>query len=197
MTRRRLQESRSADAERLFYASRYPAGYQHYIWPDHVVRIAESRRFLAPWMTSVETVADLSCGDGALALGLGAPRTYLGDLNEVPPGEEPGVVRLAPGALPESLRVLSDMVDLYLCSETLEHVHDPEQLLRQIRRFAKSVFISTPVDEPLDYGNLEHYWSWGVTDIEELLLDTGWNPRDHRVIKPGSGWYTFQFWYAR
>jgi hypothetical protein len=57
------------------------------------------------------------------------------------------------------------------------------------------------VEERADSGNTEHYWSWGVGDVHDLLTDSGWSPLEHRVLTPEStrhspDAYRFQLWMA-
>lgn len=207
MTRIRLREARpDGEAERTFYAGRYPAGYRHDVWPDHEERVAASVEFLRRWQTRFSTAADLSCGDGAILRGL-APAldtVWLGDVNPpTAPAEWPNGLAwvLEPGALPDSLAGLPEPVDLFVLSETLEHLDDPDDLLKRLTAYATYLFVSTPVAESADSGNLEHYWSWDVADVGEMLADCGWDPVEQRVFEPQStrhmaGAYRYQFWLA-
>lgn len=199
MSRVQLRAFRTPEQELAFYQGRYPGGYQHHVWGDHVERIAASAGFLAPWLSArhITTVADLSCGDGALIDTLPWPvevRTR-GDLVPAPHLD-------LHGPLPDSLELLAGgMTDLYLCSETLEHVPDPDGLLYTISQYAEYLFLSTPVDEPTHVNNPEHYWSWGTDDIRTMLTTTGWRPVDSEVFVPVAtrhyaDAYRFQFWFA-
>lgn len=204
MTRVRLREARS-EGETPFYTGRYPDGYRHDVWPDHVERVTASVEFLRRWCGKFRTAADLSCGDAAIlrALAPDLERVWLGDLNPAAPGDWPdGTARfLEPGALPDSLGRLPGPVDLFVLSETLEHMDDPDALLRRLTGHARYLFVSTPVAEQVGSGNDEHYWSWGVTDVGDMLMDYGWNPVGQRVLDPVStrhmpGAYRYQLWLA-
>lgn len=157
--------------EAAFYAERYPAGYDHRVWPDHVERVDETVRFATGALagSGVEWVADLSCGDGALtvrlAKTLGAGRITVADLN---PDSSRGVIR---ESLPGSLRVLKS-VDLYVCSETLEHLDDPDGFLRALRPKTRYLVLTTPEGEGTA-GNPEHYWGWDSEDVEWMLAAAG------------------------
>ena len=197
MTRTRIRDSRSStQEERQFYMRTYPDGYQHTVWPDHVERVAASVKFIRTWVEEggliVDSIADLSCGDGTipreLSLSLRAGRLVLGDINR-----QEGLHIVGP--LPDTLGSLTPGVDLYVCSETIEHMDDPDFLLQQLRMKSKYLFLSTPVSEPLHYGNAEHYWSWSVDDMSQMLVEADWSPVDHVVFVPASDQtYTFQFW---
>lgn len=209
MARTRLRDARTPDQELELYRRTYPDGYRHTVWPDHVERVNASVEFLTRWVTRFDSVADLSCGDGAIPLRLaGQVRSvYLGDMNgvrdvPVPPEGTGTVVHVLPPApLPEALTYLPQAVDVLILSETLEHVDDPDTLLRTAANRARYLFVSTPVNERPDSGNLEHYWSWSVADVSNMLMDTGWLPLEHRLLVPEStrhleGAYHYQLWLA-
>lgn len=201
MTRTRLRDSRTPEQEQAFYADRYPGGYRHAQWTDHVERVDASVGFLHPWTTDMRSVADLSCGDAEIVRRLHLPVAVLGDLNGAPyiPGMPPGITAAPPGPLPDTLEYLSPMdpVDLYVCSETLEHLDDPDGFLSRLPALARHLFVSTPVAETRGQGNEEHYWSWDVDDLRTMLTDAGWLPRDQIIFTPVSvAYYTFQFWFC-
>lgn len=196
MTRTRLREAHKDPEE--FYRERYPLGYQHTVWPDHVERVEASVNFILAHASTVDhAVADLSCGDGALVRRLLSERdpfryAICGDINLVYGEVE--------GPLPYTLDCLPThpyAVDLYICSETLEHMDDPDELLVRIKERSRALFLSTPVGETADHGNMEHYWSWDTDDIRKMLTDAGWGITAHEVFEPASAdTYTFQFWYC-
>jgi SAM-dependent methyltransferase len=204
--------------EAAFYTGRYPTGYHHGHWPDHVERIKATADFAAPWVRHfpITSVADLSCGDGALVRSLVGRfptrpwRTYVGDLNPLSSmvmRDEDGVLlngthTTVPGALPDSLDTFrwNNQVDLYVCSETLEHLDDPDLLLSKARTRAKYLLLTTPDGEtpaPDGGGNLEHYWGWDTEAISVMLHVSGWKVTDHVVFTPSSAdVYRFQMWFC-
>lgn len=213
MTRVRLRQGRSPEEEQSLYARTYPDGYRHDVWPDHVERVEASVDMIRKYYNQIVSVADLSCGDAAIVRGLvGMKRfrlAYLGDLNGVRevPGEvwgRVGVKVIPPGPLPATVtagNLDGGQVDLYVCSETLEHMDDPDELLRRLTGAARYLFLSTPLLESPDSGNLEHYWSWGQDDIHQMLLDAGWSPLEYQRLTPLSTRhlehaYTYQLWMA-
>lgn len=203
--------------EAAYYARVYPQGYRHNVWPDHVERVAASVELIRRYAGQIRTAADLSCGDGAILRGLAGRlpqlhHVYLGDLNGLS-GQVTnltawrqlrraiGVTAFPSGILPSALEQLTEPVDLYVLSETLEHMPDPDDLLRQIRLHSRYLFLSTPIDEPEGSGNLEHYWGWGPDDIHDMLQAAGWHPLERQLLVPRSTLhlpdaYTYQLWMA-
>lgn len=210
----RLRDPRRPVDEAAYYSRIYPQGYRHDKWPDHVERVVASVGMIRKYVNGYSSVADLSCGDGAILRALSQAgmvnRLILGDLNRVP---DPAlalwrqgsryldVSALLPGPLPDTLEQMPEPVDLFVLSETLEHMADPDALLRRLTQVSTYLFMSTPVEEPREYGNLEHYWSWGTADIAEMLNDSGWTPLERQILDPVStrgadGRYVFQLWMA-
>lgn len=223
MTRVRLRSTRLPHEEVELYGRTYPDGYRHDRWPDHVERVAASVEMIYRYRSRFSTAADLSCGDAAILRGLAAvPRVrlsgvFLKDLNRVR-GEaaEPdtwrrhqracGVSVLPAGPLPDTLEYLEPVVrdgplGLFVLSETLEHLPDPDDVLRRLTCVSRYLFLSTPLDEPEGSGNTEHYWGWGQDDIHRMLIDSGWSPMEFRKLVPVStrdypDAYTYQMWMA-
>lgn len=210
MTRIRLREPRLAEEESQYYGRVYPDGYRHDRWPDHVERVAASVEMIRKYQGSIRTAADLSCGDGAILKGMCGMTHYrqaiLGDLNGAPDTSDWGILQVArhtlpPAPLPQSLDYLPEPVDLFVLSETLEHMSDPDDLLRQLTAHARYLFVSTPEQEREDSGNLEHYWSWSSADMQGMLQDAGWHPVEKQLLVPRStltldGAYHYQMWLA-
>lgn len=206
----RLRECRSPEEERAYYARVYPQGYRHTVWPDHVERVAASVEMINRYKSRISTAADLSCGDAAILRGCAGflEDVWLGDLNGVRSEDWVGgaavLNTVPPGSLPDSLWSLPEAplpVDLFVLSETLEHMPDPDGLLSQLTMFSRYLFLSTPVAESPDSGNLEHYWSWDTTDVHDMLQSAGWRPLEKRELVPLStrhmeNAYTYQMWMA-
>lgn len=171
----------------------YTTPYDHTKWPDHVQRVEFTREFVKEIITERDicTVADLSCGDGAIPLGLPLLRDdmVLGDFF---PTDNTQIH----GAIEETVLSIPD-VDLFICSETLEHVDDPLDLLDKIRNKADTLVLSTPLGE-VDDGNPEHYWGWDLDGIELLLEESGWWPDRSVLFVPDvpDVYYTYQIWMA-
>lgn len=169
----------------------YPGVYDHTLWQDHIQRVEFTREFIKEIMAErdIRTVADLSCGDGAIALGVGAEEWYLGD---IVPGDHCGFH----GAIEETVQQIPN-VGLFILSETLEHVDDPLDLLMKIHDKADTLVLTTPLGE-VDDGNPQHYWGWDLDGIEGLLEQSEWWPDRSVLFTPDvpDVYYTYQVWMA-
>jgi hypothetical protein len=136
----------------------------------HHLRVEQSIvfvRWISEWQ-NLNSVADLSCGNGgiALALNMGNENTHLGDFAQ---GYE------YVGPIEENVNKIPD-IDLYICSETLEHLDNPQEVLLNIRKRSKWLFLTTPIENWGD-ANTEHLWSWDRKGVEELLKEASFTPR--------------------
>lgn len=190
MTIRRLRPAHPVERRDEIYAKRY----DHTRWQDHVQRVAATKRFINEVRAEVDirTVADLSCGDAAIATGLDIRREdlVLGDLTFVEGYDFAGPIE-------ETVKLMGD-VDLFIMSETVEHLDDPIHVLRDVRRRADYLVLTTPLDEQND-GNEEHYWGWDQEGVETILELSGWWPDRSEIFTPNMPdvYYTYQFWMAR
>jgi hypothetical protein len=159
-TRKRLRPAHSDEDLRRIY--RTP--HDHRRWRDHHLRV-DVTTAVAQWMTpgGVQSAADLSCGNGAVLQAVQAKRKYFGDL--APGHEYQGPMEETLGDIPA--------VDLFICSETIEHLDDPDTVLARIRQQARGLVLSTPVDAWHDT-NDEHYWAWSREGVEDMLTAAGW-----------------------
>jgi len=166
----------------------YPQAYDHTRWPDHIDRVQRTIEFAARVFPVAESVADLSCGDRAIPESLArrwSARCTLGDF--VPGCEYTGRVESTITQIPP--------VDVYICSETIEHIDDPDALLVAIRAKAQRLILSTPCDETIT--NPEHYWRWGVADLADMFSDTGWQPVAFEFLDNPDLDVRYQLWACR
>lgn len=186
MTRQRLRPAHSpAELQGL-----YRTPHDHRRWPDHHLRVDVTVQ-VARWMAGdgVGSAADLSCGNGAILDAVPAQWKYFGDLA---PGHE------FHGPIEKTLAELPHDVDLFVCSETLEHVDDPDAVLAGIRGRARQLVLSTPVDA-WDDTNPEHYWAWSREDVENMLTGAGWRLHLYTAVdfRPMGLPYCFGIWGVR
>jgi hypothetical protein len=159
MRRERLRDTYTADELAQVYAT----PHQHFGQPDHRVRVAVTIQ-LGRALGRLDQVADLACGDGAILGGLDARARTWGD---IAPGWD------VTGPIEQTIEDLHD-VDLFVCAETIEHLDDPDMVLKAIRPRAAKLLLSTPVDAWSDRElNPQHYWAWDREAVEDMLATAG------------------------
>lgn len=186
MTRKRLRPAYSdVELQQL-----YRTPHDHRRWPDHHLRVNVTVQ-VARWMAGdgVGSAADLSCGNGTILEQVPARQKLAGDL-------APGYALRGP--IEKTLAELPHEVDLFICSETLEHLDDPDDVLAGIRGRARQMVLSTPVDA-WDDTNPEHYWAWSREDVEEMLAAAGWREHIYTAVdfRPVGLPYCFGIWGVR
>lgn len=164
----------------------YSVSYDHTKWPDHIQRVKGTIDFARKFFPRPKSVADLSCGDATIARALGAPITILGDFVD---GYD------LCGPIENTLPSIGQ-VDLFICSETIEHLDNPDQVLVDIRHRANKLILTTPIGE-IDANNPEHYWGWDHIGVRDMLLDTGWQPIAQEDLVTVPRYYDFQLWACR
>jgi hypothetical protein len=134
----------------------------------------------------IYTLGDMSAGGShitpTLADYYGCPPT-LGDLGQQ--YNYPNV-----GTLQETLPK-QPVFDLYVCSETLEHLRDPDSDLALIRQHAKYLLLTTPIMEKPHLVSHGHLWTWEQDDIEAMLHAAGFEVVDFEPV------LIFGIWKAR
>lgn len=163
-------------------ANIYKTPHQHTRWRDHLLRV-QATIPVATWFTNVTSVADLSAGDATIINAIDAPTKYIGDFA---PGYQ------FTGPLEETIDLIP-AVDLFICSETLEHLDDPILALKKIRAKTRNLVLSTP-DGESDDRNPEHYWGWDTDGIRELLTSAGFRPVTLSLLKFEDYEYNYQIW---
>jgi hypothetical protein len=160
-------------------AELYKVPHRHDRWPDHLLRVSTSIA-VGTWLlrdtrealgAPGPVVADLSTGDAAIPQGILANRSGRLLLGDFAPGYP------IQGPIEETIEHLEDdSVDLFVCSETIEHLADPDTVLKRIRAKAHRLLLSTPIDENDTTLNPEHLWGWDVDQVERMLVNAGWRP---------------------
>lgn len=149
-------------------AAMYATPHDHRIYGrGHHERVEATISLATQFIPEAErlVVADLSCGNGDIARRITTGRTILGDF-------APGYTYHGP--LEETLHLL-EPVDVYVCSETAEHLDDPQAVLALIRTKADRLVFSTPI-ECWDDANGEHLWAWDREGVELMALQADWKP---------------------
>lgn len=180
---RKLRRFYDAAELRRIYATRYNSSE----WPEHTRRIAFTADLAQEIITKhgLTSLADLSCGDASLTSKLrGIDDFHLRDFTDA--GDD--ILTL--------LAALPRPVDLFICTETIEHLEAPWTALERIAPKTKWLVLSCPNDERHD-GNWEHYWSFDQNDVLGMLSQSGFTePKYAGLWEPG--WeYDYQIWTAR
>ena len=170
--------------ERL--AEIYSTPHNHTAWADHVIRVNRTLE-IAQGIKKIKSVADLSAGDAFIIKALGLAQTFIGDYA---PRYE------FTGAIEQTIEQIPD-VDLYICSETLEHIDNPAQVLAQIRKKTKYLLLTTPHAKWNDV-NEEHYWAWDKAGIQELLETAGFEIVSFELLElEQTYYYDYQIWVCK
>jgi len=184
MTRVRLRPKHSDEDLKRIYAK----PHDHMQFADHHLRV-DVTTDIARWMMmryNCRSIADLSAGNAAIVNNL-VPTlpnvtTYLGDF-------APGYDYVGP--IEENIHAVPN-VDMFICSETLEHLDDPDTILYEISQVAEVLIVSTPIGEEAGSGNIEHYWGWDTTDVVNMLDNAGWDVLISNVLELPGWTYDYQ-----
>ena len=165
----------------------YSKPHEHSYWYDHRVRVQTSIGMIKAYLP-FESAADLSAGDATIINALDIPTKHIGDY-------APGYQYTGP--IEATIRQIPN-VDLFICSETLEHIDEPDALLFDIRTKTKWLLLTTPFGE-IDSSNPEHYWGWDGKGINEMLQRAGFQPEALNVLEffDKECIYKYQIWVAR
>lgn len=163
-------------------AAIYEKPHQHNRWADHIFRV-QMTIAMTKYFGDVQSVADLSAGDATIINAVNAERKYIGDF--APAYEFVGPIEKTIHEIPN--------VDLFICSETVEHLDNPDEVLKMINKKTKHLILTTP-DGEQDDGNPEHYWGWDSEGVRQMLESSGFAPKgfaNFRILDLG---YMYQAW---
>jgi len=167
----------------------YSNTYDHTKWTDHIIRVEETVKFASANLEPFTSIADLSCGDGYIATGIAenfrGVTVYLGDFVE-------GNVYCGP--IEETVHQIPS-VGAFVLSETLEHLDDPDAVLRELRAKTRQLVLSTPCDETIP--NFEHYWAWSASDVAAMLEAASFQPVAMSFLEFPELDVRYQMWVAR
>lgn len=170
-------------------AAMYAKPHDHSRFADHAYRV-DVTSAIAQLAFEGGTVADLSCGDATIARRLEAIEGAEIILGDFAPGYDYcGPIEETIGQIPH--------VDMFILSETLEHLDDPDAVLAAIRAKTDTLILSTP-DGEQGRSNPEHIWGWDDEAIEEMLIRAGFRPQICNILdlRPAGWLYAFQIWLA-
>lgn len=167
-------------------------------WPIHKLRTLVTGGLIA-WMKP-STVCDPACGDASLlqAAHMLHPfqMAYLGDISR-PNIENLRVAFPYRTNIADATDTLDSIpkVDLVVLTEFLEHVPDPDSILRLARSKAAMLVASSLLSEPADSDNAEHLWAWDAEGYQAMLKNTGWKIESVTILQLDG--YIFQIYSAR
>lgn len=166
----------------------YAKPHEHAPHKDHRLRVSHTINMANQLMVNEAndkqygfSVADLACGDGFIAKSL-CREPILGDY-------APGYPICGP--IEQTIEQIPH-VRLFVFTEIMEHLDDPDKVLRQIHAKADCLILSTPISEDPETAHVEHYWSWSMQDVADMLWANGWRAIIYGSdIMPGA---SFQYW---
>jgi 2-polyprenyl-3-methyl-5-hydroxy-6-metoxy-1,4-benzoquinol methylase len=182
-----------------FTEEQYQVVRDNFIWNDHILRTYCTAAAIA-WLKP-ETVCDPACGDGSIveaAHQLSWIETaYLSDISK-PNIERVKLLDVAGDLVADVGNALDMMVDadVIVLTEILEHVEDPDSLVREARVHGKYLVASSPLNETSS-GNHEHIWGFSKQDYSDMLTGAGWTPIAYQELSPDPFYYTFQLWVCK
>lgn len=179
----------------------YTTTRNNYESVNHRVRALTTGAILAS-LDSVETFLDPACGDASILEAAYTLRKFtsatLGDISHAQ------ILAINP-EFPHT-KVVSDIWtklsnspkhDCVVLTEILEHLEDPDRILRLARSRGDWLVASSPIGDPEDGRNGEHLWAWDQSGYQEMLFDAGWDARLSCVQRFwGTPWNT-QIWLAQ
>lgn len=156
----------------------------HLEQPMHQWRLSEAARMVTDFVREHRSprthIIDLGCGDGGL---MSLIQQMNGDYVDVSgydfqPTNAAGWTER--GVRAESLDFVSEWdrvprADLYVCTEVLEHLEEPHELLRKIRERDAAVVCSSPHDEHEGSIDASHNWAWDVGGYTEMINGAGFH----------------------
>jgi len=172
-------------------------------WCDHIARTNVTAALLA-WLQP-RSVLDPACGDGSIVLLTDLTshidRIVLSDISK------PNCVYLANygvahievhcQSIEDALNTYEEF-DAVVLTETLEHLPDPDAILRQARIVGARLIASSPEMRPGQHDtNPEHLWEFDGDGYYEMLTGAGWSvvQKTHLAF-PGLV-YDFGIWVCR
>lgn len=164
----------------------YSHTYSPDSWPEHRERVARTIEIAQQLIDEYElkSVADLSCGNGAIVDALRVADKLKNDISTAGTSIEERVLMMEP-------------VDLFICTETIEHIEAPWTVLEHVAQRTKWLLLSTPLDEDPSIGNYEHYWSFELRDVMTMLDHSTFYAASYELLGKPHWTYSYQIWTAR
>lgn len=176
----------------------YQVARSNELWADHRARTLVTASLIA-WM-SPQFLCDPACGDGSIVQTADTLRrietAVLGDIStpSIAALDIPQRWRKVVAPIETTLIYASTDWDVVVLTETLEHLEDPDAILRLARGRSKALVASSPCMRPNQVDdNPEHLWMFDTAGYQEMLKDAGWDDVHHTLMRFNT-MYDFQIW---
>lgn len=157
----------------------------------HIARLNKAADFLRLIATAnpMATWIDLGCGDGGLLSLVGAEFEHAWGYDFAPANvagwRERGVEAYAEDVFNgDFIKFVMEPVTVVSCTEVLEHLANPHQVVADLRERAKYLVASSPANEDAACHAGEHAWAWDNTGYAKMIMDGGWRIMAHHMVWP-------------
>lgn len=132
----------------------------------------------------VKSIADMSAGDARV------PRS-LAEYSGIEPllGDYFAGYQFQ-GTLQETLPQIG-VVELYVCTNTIEHLNDPDADVKLMREHCENMLLSCPIDE-YDAGG-QHLWFYSREGVEDMFHEAGFSQQAYCELDENPVWEHFKF----
>lgn len=174
----------------------YSEPYDHKRWEDHKQRVQWTIGILGPFVDkqNICYAFDPACGDGTILRSLPADvDKHFGDLVLAPHVDVIGPLEDTIPAHATHWDDSNPCESLLILTEIIEHVKDPEQVLRLAHDNFEWLLLTTPINEIREkHFNPQHVWAWSQDEMRDLLKRTGWNTLYGAALN--TFYYDYQLW---
>lgn len=174
----------------------------NFLWRDHTVRTFVTGGIIAS--LAPDTIMDPACGDGSILAAAYDLRpfkmAYLGDITDKN-GKICGMfpasgLRWQRGTIERSLDAFPK-VDVVVLTEILEHLDDPDKVLKLARAKGSQLVASSPEMRPGQIDdNPEHLWMFDRAGYRDMLVGAGWQPYEYTKLEFETQ-YDYGIWVCR
>lgn len=125
--------------------------------------------------SKAKTVIDLGCGDGGLMSLLCAEGVEISGYDFAPANVSGWEERGVQGFAIDFVQCWEDIprADLYMMTEVLEHLEEPEQAVRRVAVRGSMVVASSPWNETPNSIDACHNWAWDMIGYANLFNRAG------------------------
>jgi len=132
----------------------------------------------------VASLADMAAGDGKIPRSLAEYSGIEPILGDYAPGYQ------YQGTYQETVPQLP-VVDLFVSTNTLEHLNYPDDDLKLIREHTRQLLLGVPIDEHDAEG--QHLWFWSKEGVEDMIRGAGFERMAYCEVDMGPIWEHLKF----